>query len=732
MLAAALSCVTTAGAQQTAPASPNNAPLLRYVTEQILMAASVRPHQLLTNTALLNTLKTIEAEALPQQISQSITKTVGLDPLKIEQLMVVIDHPTLSLIRQQYSQPAISPEELLGKEAIGQALSSFHDVNGHFPSEDGFGKSKGKLSWRVHLLPYLDQQELYEQFHFEEPWDSDHNKTLIEKMPDAFRVTGIAEPGRTSVHIPVGAGTLFSGDEPPTMHSITDKPESTILAVVADPGTAEIWTKPGGLKTDMTDPVSSFSATSPTITACMASGYTVTLNRTLTPDHWRWLLRHNDGHWTLPLPAFPAASRIPPALLVRFTEDIDPQKTLAGIVGTLQTTQQPFAGLTGYRIDSYSTAVFPDSRTLLISNADSLQQMLEPRNRTSRLRQQLEKLLLSGDVVAVGDLAGTRALLTPPASDDQPATTHMISQEQFTLHLDATGSSPNLLELIVTCDDQARAEQFIQLINLLTEMMQQGNPHEHGPSQSPLALLVSLMQFLDAPAFKRQDGIVSLTVPRPVNISPLFAKLQTKLKDLASEYSTAENLSPQTQQEQALADVAEAFSSFHDINGCFPNWKKFEGSDAGLSWRVHLLQALDPDLYIRFHMDEPWDSPHNKTLIAEMPAAFRTPGVTEPGQTSLHVFLGPNTICGADETYSMGELSAPGQNLVAFVAGPDTAEIWTKPTGLQYDPADPVKSLGRIGETFQAVGAGQGQVVELERNMAPAELRQAIERSPSD
>ncbi|MFN9294868.1 MAG: hypothetical protein ACK6EB_42875, partial [Planctomyces sp.] len=86
----------------------------------------------------------------------------------------------------------------------------------------------------------------------------------------------------------------------------------------------------------------------------------------------------------------------------------------------------------------------------------------------------------------------------------------------------------------------------------------------------------------------------------------------------------------------------------------------------------------------------------------------------------------------ADETYSMDELSAPMQNLVAFVAGPDTAEIWTKPTGLQYDPADPVKSLGRIGDTFKAAGTGQGQGVELERKMAPAELRQAIERSPPE
>jgi hypothetical protein len=146
---------------------------------------------------------------------------------------------------------------------------------------------------------------------------------------------------------------------------------------------------------------------------------------------------------------------------------------------------------------------------------------------------------------------------------------------------------------------------------------------------------------------------------------------------------------------------------------------------------VHLLQVLDPDLYIRFHMDEPWDSPHNRTLITEMPAAFRTPGVNEPGKTCLHVFLGPDTICGADDTYSAEDLSAPVQSLLAFVAGPETAEFWTKPTGLKYDPADPIKSLGQFGETLRAVGTN-GDVVQLEQTMDPSELRGFIERQQAD
>ncbi|MFM7836953.1 MAG: DUF1559 domain-containing protein, partial [Planctomycetaceae bacterium] len=102
---------------------------------------------------------------------------------------------------------------------------------------------------RVHLLPYLEQQELYSQFRLEESWDSEHNKTLIEKMPEVFKVPDIAAAGKTSIHVLLGEGSLFSGDEPPTLESITDSPDSTILAVLAEPGTAEIWTRPGGVRT---------------------------------------------------------------------------------------------------------------------------------------------------------------------------------------------------------------------------------------------------------------------------------------------------------------------------------------------------------------------------------------------------------------------------------------------------------------------------------------------------
>jgi hypothetical protein len=37
------------------------------------------------------------------------------------------------------------------------------------------------------MLPYLEEEQLYRQFHHDEPWDSEHNKKLIPLMPQVFK-----------------------------------------------------------------------------------------------------------------------------------------------------------------------------------------------------------------------------------------------------------------------------------------------------------------------------------------------------------------------------------------------------------------------------------------------------------------------------------------------------------------------------------------------------------------
>ena len=67
-------------------------------------------------------------------------------------------------------------------------MQTYSDVNnGRLAPAAVFDKDgKPLLSWRVLMLPYLEQDALYKEFHLDEPWDSDHNKKLLEKMPPLF------------------------------------------------------------------------------------------------------------------------------------------------------------------------------------------------------------------------------------------------------------------------------------------------------------------------------------------------------------------------------------------------------------------------------------------------------------------------------------------------------------------------------------------------------------------
>ncbi len=142
---------------------------------------------------------------------------------------------------------------------IALAMHNYMDAYRNFPTVANFDKNgKPLLSWRVHLLPFLDQVKLYKEFHLDEPWDSEHNKTLIEKMPAVYRSSKnkeLNQAGKTTYLVPIGEHMIFTGtDKTVSIRDITDGTSNTILTVDADDAHAVIWTKPDDLKIDPQKP----------------------------------------------------------------------------------------------------------------------------------------------------------------------------------------------------------------------------------------------------------------------------------------------------------------------------------------------------------------------------------------------------------------------------------------------------------------------------------------------
>jgi eukaryotic-like serine/threonine-protein kinase len=102
------------------------------------------------------------------------------------------------------------------------------------------------LSWRVHLLPLLGESKLYERFKLDEPWDSEHNQSLIAEIPVVYRSpwSEAATEGKTCFVVPVGPGTYFESLD---RRSLGSHPSRTIVVVAVNWAHCVIWTKPEDL-----------------------------------------------------------------------------------------------------------------------------------------------------------------------------------------------------------------------------------------------------------------------------------------------------------------------------------------------------------------------------------------------------------------------------------------------------------------------------------------------------
>jgi hypothetical protein len=131
---------------------------------------------------------------------------------------------------------------------IKLALLNYHEVYGSFPPAyvaDATGKPMH--SWRVLILPFLEQSTLYASYRMDEPWDGPNNRLLIPHRPNIFQC-----PSRrpsldlTSYVAIVGPNTAFPGSGTTKLGDIHDGPASTIL--VAEVSNVDIaWTEPRDL-----------------------------------------------------------------------------------------------------------------------------------------------------------------------------------------------------------------------------------------------------------------------------------------------------------------------------------------------------------------------------------------------------------------------------------------------------------------------------------------------------
>ena len=136
---------------------------------------------------------------------------------------------------------------------IVMAIHNYQAAYGTLPPAAIVGKAgKPLLSWRVAILPWMEQGDLYNKFHLDEPWDSPHNLALLDARPLSYACPSHPSlaRGETGYQAVVGADAAFTPDfKPLRFEDITDGLAQTIIA--GESRHAVPWTKPDDFPLDL-------------------------------------------------------------------------------------------------------------------------------------------------------------------------------------------------------------------------------------------------------------------------------------------------------------------------------------------------------------------------------------------------------------------------------------------------------------------------------------------------
>ncbi|MBD3672414.1 MAG: DUF1559 domain-containing protein [Planctomycetaceae bacterium] len=179
---------------------------------------------------------------------------------------------------------------------IGLAMHNYHDVHKRLPPAVVMGPDgKTPHSWRVELLPYLDQAELYNEYRMNEPWDSEHNKTILERIPLVFRCPQDDHfSTNTSYYVFTGKGTAFEDPEGQRFRDFTDGLSNTLLVVESKK--AVPWTKPEDIPIDLDKDLPKFGGYyRGGFNALLCDGSVRFISENIDKEVLKLLIQRNDG-----------------------------------------------------------------------------------------------------------------------------------------------------------------------------------------------------------------------------------------------------------------------------------------------------------------------------------------------------------------------------------------------------------------------------------------------------
>ncbi len=243
--------------------------------------------------------------------------------------------------------------------------------------------------------------------------------------------------------------------------------------------------------------------------------------------------------------------------------------------------------------------------------------------------------------------------------------------------------------------------------------------------------LIQLLKQFDEPLketrIEQKDATVRATLEVKLDaatVGQTLVQAALKMREAAARAQSQNN----------LKQIALAMVNYADtMQGQLPAHAIYskEGKPL-LSWRVMILPYIEQqNLYNEFHLNEPWDSEHNKKLLAKMPLTYASPQdekTLKEHTTRYQGFYGKSAFFEGKQGLRFPAAFTDGTSNTIMVVEASKAVPWTKPEDIPFDPEKPLPKIGLPGLSYFTVAMCDGSVRTISHSITKETLRSAITR----
>lgn len=364
----------------------------------------------------------------------------------------------------------------------------------------------------------------------------------------------------------------------------------------------------------------------------------------------------------------------------------------------------------------------PDNRTIVLSRADLISNTFALRGGANEPSWAEAWKSVSGNALAC--MISPSALQEVIQQEGGRVSGELFSGVDGPLLFSGNAHTGGLFNIAgrAQCNSEAAAEKLKSRLSFSLDDLKRAM---HGKLAEPSLLANApaaevVLRLLDATDLEAKDSAVLSRTSVSQEIG----------RNLAASLGPARAAARRALSVSKIKQFAIAMFNYHDLHKHFPS-AVIMGPDGKTphSWRVEMLPFLGrKDLYDRYKMDEPWDSEHNRKLIAEGAELFGVPSDQPNEDCGYFLLVGPGTAFDPSQPPPRIRDIIDGTSKTLSIVEARRPIAWTKPEDVEFDPQGPLPKLGGFFEGGYDAGYLDGHVEFLPETLDEKTFRALVSR----